>query len=751
MTRKYKNKSAHWCIGTFIIALFAGLSSCYDEKMQWEDLPYGNLTETELPLELQEKIARYDVLNSYTNMVLGVGIDLNMYMTNETYSNVVNQNFDEITVGYDMKHGAMVNGQGNINFTKVDALISKLKEAGLTVYGHTLVWHSNQNATYLNDLLKPDIIPGTPGSSLIANGDFETGIAGWSVTYYAENVTSTDEGGAIDGTHAMKVIVGDFGGSKYNMQINSPSFPIISGHEYEISFFIKSDIEGAVGLDFPNADLSNQYPWTSGKEMTTTSGTWTKVTYNPTTTPDGMVAAADNSAMTFRLLLGAVQNCTYYIDAVEVIDLDAAPTEVNLVANGGFESGDLTGWSALNPGGGITVTGEEKVSGAYSAKLISGATATNAWDLQLESDQLTFDASKTYTFSFYVKSNIAGKGRVSFPGGLDGNPYPWLNWTGSGASEAFTTAAGGWTFVSVEFTNTTDVKLSFDMGYLPDVTYYLDDVKIVEKKAETGSMELRAGPVTIEKTPEEKAHIIDSVLHVWVKETVTHYKADVHAWDVVNEPMDDGKGSELKTGIGQTDIPSDAFYWQDYLGRDYAVKAFNWAHQYGNANDKMFINDYNLESNPNKLNGIIEYVQYIESKGAKVDGIGTQMHVSITSDKTQIDDMFKKLAATGKLVKISELDIKVNTAAPTADQLAEQAEMYRYILSSFQTNVPAAQQYGVTVWCVSDNSEEHENWIPDDAPCLWNADYARKHAYKGFADGLAGRDVSVDFPGTLQP
>lgn len=33
---------------------------------------------------------------------------------------------------------------------------------------------------------------------------------------------------------------------------------------------------------------------------------------------------------------------------------------------------------------------------------------------------------------------------------------------------------------------------------------------------------------------------------------------------------------------------------------------------------------------------------------------------------------------------------------------------------------------------------------------LWDADYERKVAYKYFADGLAGRDVSEDFTGELE-
>ena len=215
--------------------------------------------------------------------------------------------------------------------------------------------------------------------------------------------------------------------------------------------------------------------------------------------------------------------------------------------------------------------------------------------------------------------------------------------------------------------------------------------------------------------------------------------------------MDDGAPSQLKTGVGKTDIADDEFYWQDYMGKDYAVEAFKLARQYGNATDKLFINDYNLEYNLAKCDGLIAYVQYIESQGATVDGIGTQMHISITENKDNIAQMFQKLAATGKLIKVSELDITVNTASPTADQLAQQAEMYQYVFDMYFKYIPVAQQYGITIWSVSDNVLEHEYWLPNDAPNVWDANYARKHAYKGVADGLAGRDVSEDFSGDLQP
>jgi len=222
---------------------------------------------------------------------------------------------------------------------------------------------------------------------------------------------------------------------------------------------------------------------------------------------------------------------------------------------------------------------------------------------------------------------------------------------------------------------------------------------------------------------------------------VGHYKDRVTDWDVVNEPM--AEDGTIRKSDG--DLSSDEFYWQDYIGKDYAVNAFKYAREAGNAGDILFINDYNLESNFTKLDALIDYVEYIESKGAQIDGIGTQMHVSISTDTTKFDAMFQKLAASGKKIKISELDVKCNTSSPSAEQLELQAKVYRKIVDSFVKNVPAAQRYGITVWSVTDA----DSWIKDDAPCLWKGDYSRKISYKGFADGLAGKDVSVDFTGEL--
>lgn len=270
-------------------------------------------------------------------------------------------------------------------------------------------------------------------------------------------------------------------------------------------------------------------------------------------------------------------------------------------------------------------------------------------------------------------------------------------------------------------------------------TVYLDNV--VLRKAGGASSE----PIFVEKHPEVKGHIISEALESWISEMVTNCAPYVKAWDVVNEPMSDWPNQfELKTGVDK-DKASDEFYWQDYLGKDYAVEAFRLARQYGNPDDILFINDYGLEGGGDKCDGLIQYVEYIESQGQVVDGIGTQMHVTLGATTIEnIREMLTKLAATGKLVKISELDMgivvdgtTVNIKTVTPEQLQQMSDFYNEIVKAYFEIVPANQRYGITQWAVTD-SPENSSWRGGEPIGLWSLDYTRKPAYVGFADGLAG-------------
>ena len=310
----------------------------------------------------------------------------------------------------------------------------------------------------------------------------------------------------------------------------------------------------------------------------------------------------------------------------------------------------------------------------------------------------------------------------------------------------------------------TEFKISFDMGKVPGVTYIIDNVQVTEHQ-DAAAKPQKATTITYKlKTPEEKRTLLLGAMEDWIREAMTHMGDNVTSWDVINEPIgDDCRFRGIDGGWMEGDSePTESeasglnlnwvndagnghFYWGYYLGMDYAVKAFEYARQYSPNGAKLFVNDYNLETSPSKLAKLIEFVNYIDNNGAHVDGIGTQMHVSSSITKDQVDAMFKTLAQTGKLIRITELDVAIGTASPSAEQLQKQSDIYQMILTSYFENIPDAQRSAITIWTLSDNAKEHEYWLKDESPNLFDAKYGRKIAYKGVCDAIAGFDISADF------
>lgn len=711
------------------------LPGCEREIMEWEERPEDErITRAELPLELAEKIDRYDALKTYADYVLGAGIIMDLYMNDENYRALVNENFDEVTVGYAMKHGAMVNAQGEINFAPVDAFIAQTNEAGIDVYGHTLVWHANQNASYLNSLIAPTVIPGSSGANSLDLSGLQDGtFDGWSRNNPGDGITVVEGEGLGEDSRAIEMVATSGSSNPWDLQLATPPISVVSGHEYEVSFYVRSDQPGKGRISFTG--LENNYPWQDwynvGGDYTEafeTTSEWQEVKFT--------VSDFTDNSFGMSLDMGYIPGVTYYIDvdSFSVVDFDAETEVVNLITNSDFEAGTLDPWNGWGNSStrAVSAEGEGYGNSGYAMVL------TNPTEAQLYEAQQVYtldqplEEGTEYTVSFFVKADQPATIQfqlqspdysADYSGGID------VGTTWSQVVRTITpTAADRGAFV-------------FDFGETA-TTFYIDEVVLTSGEVATGSE-----PVIIEKTDEEKAEVIGAAMEDWITQMVTRYTNDVTAWDVVNEPMrEDGT---LRDG-NVTDPASDDFYWQRYLGKDYAVTAFNLAREHAEPSDVLFINDYNLEASMAKLDGLIEYVEYIESQGATVDGIGTQMHVSLNTSRDNIVEMFQKLAATGKVIKVSELDVRLGTASPSADQLADQADMYQFIFDSYREYIPASQQYGITIWNISDNEREHEYWLPNEAPNLWDANYERKHAYKGVADGLAGRDVSEDFTGELE-
>ncbi|GAB3249250.1 endo-1,4-beta-xylanase [Larkinella harenae] len=209
---------------------------------------------------------------------------------------------------------------------------------------------------------------------------------------------------------------------------------------------------------------------------------------------------------------------------------------------------------------------------------------------------------------------------------------------------------------------------------------------------------------------------------------VRHYKDQIAAWDVVNEAFEDD--GTLRKSI-----------WLEKLGPDYIARCFRYARE-ADPDIKLFYNDYGQESSPQKLAAIVKLAADFKKRRIPIDGIGLQMHTNIKHPDGQIENALRKTAATGLLVHISELDVRINPDkqpgfVPTDALWQQQKQKFTAIVKLYKTVVPKAQQYGITTWNVGDD----DSWIPNfckctDFPLPFDRQYARKPAYDGILDGL---------------
>lgn len=283
----------------------------------------------------------------------------------------------------------------------------------------------------------------------------------------------------------------------------------------------------------------------------------------------------------------------------------------------------------------------------------------------------------------------------------------------------------------------------------------------------------------VEMPDEKKKMVLTNALEDWIKGMMAACKENpnieegesagatlVKAWDVVNEPMSDRYPSQLKSAATEgEENAAQSFYWQDYLGKEYAREVVKFARKYGGEDLKLFVNDYNLEAaynNNAKCQGLIDMIAYWEADGVTIiDGIGTQMHVSYSLNPEEqakneacVVKMFQLLAASGKLVKISELDMgildesgtEIKTENVTLEQQKLMSDYYQFIISKYFEIIPQSQRYGITQWSSAD-SPVGSGWRAGLPIGLWNLNYDRKPTYAGFANGLAGKIIEPESTG----
>ena len=248
----------------------------------------------------------------------------------------------------------------------------------------------------------------------------------------------------------------------------------------------------------------------------------------------------------------------------------------------------------------------------------------------------------------------------------------------------------------------------------------------------------------------QRMHGHTLIWHEAVPAWVTSFKGDSLAWEALFKSHIQTVVSHYKDRLASFDVVNEAFLddgtvrqsiWYVHLGPDYVARAFRYARE-ANPAVKLFYNEYGQEYSARKLTAVVALAADFKRRNVPIDGIGLQLHTNIGQTDASIQNAIQQMAATGLLVHISELDVRVNQAKKagytlTGADAETQKQKFAAIVRAYRTLVPKAQQHGITTWNVGDG----DSWIPNfcncqDFPLPFDKQYAKKPAYDGIMAGL---------------
>lgn len=711
------------------------LTSCADN-----DMPFFAVTDPGTNAQYAY-LNEYDVLKNYINpnanpnFKLGLGVDAGSFDAGNAQYQIAATNFNEVTPGNEMKYASIVGDDGSMNFSTVANMIEDAKAANLTIYGHTLAWHSQQNVKYLNSLIADRVIDTGESGEVVETEDAYVDYSTFtSFPYFVMGYTPEFKDGCMVSTYP---------GEWYQYFI-ADKIPTEIGQNYTVTLSIKTSAPASMNLQFGN------WGALTDKTINTTGGVWEEITVDYTNC---------QTAESFVVLQPGTFDGEVQLRWTRVTHSEEEEQVVNeYLYQNDFSGTEMPGgWGDTHP----TFTIEQGAGpDGTAAYKITNPTAMASYQGQFAVD---FDTPLTNGEKYFVSYWIKGSGSGNLGNGLQA-PNAGYASAGEFGNAAFTTE---WKQVTLSCTCTRDdaTRLIFSFGdFVGDI--YIDDLQFYIQK-----------PANMEPlTPEEKKDTLTWAMDQWITGIMNATGGYVTTWDAVNEAVggadNDGDGwYELQTADPNNADDANSFYWQDYLTpEDYVPIVTKLATQRfqeagGDPSQlKLFINDYNLEAtwdNNKKLESLIHWISVWEAKGAKIDGIGTQMHVSYilnpTQQKTQEDAivrMFQLMAATGKLVKISELDMGIvenqfedakKSEDVTYEEKLKMADFYKFIIEKYFEIIPQSQQYGITQWCCT-YSPADSGWRPGEPCGLWDSNYNRTPMYGGFANGLAGKVIVEPSP-----
>lgn len=746
-------------LGLGLMALLA-LSSCADDKF------------SEYRTDMTKNLKEYQYLNNYEplkkyvedmkaagkcnpDFKLGIALEAAEFNKQALVYCLAGSNFEEMTAGNAMKYASCVKDDGTFDFNTVKDFVTNAQDAGLTIYGHTLAWHSQQNKKYLNKLIADKEIQVDP-SQKVEKTDYQLDCS--TLTKYdwsgsPESVkTEWNKDGAVVITNPKPIA--DWWTLQYWL-VNGIS--LNPGTTYKITILCKAEGEGesSAHIRFKIGNWDDNFELTNGFEIPV-GGNYKEVSFEvtPKIGSNGLFFQHGDFA-------GKI-----YWKSIKITHSEAPAMEIftDQVSNGNLDSSKPTSCFVVREAGKEDVAGTPVAGGPEGKNCIvvhANANASTEWDTQffIYTPNKAWSKDEQYKVTFWYKATKqigADTQCHNTPGGymhyqcLNPNPTFTTEWQKYESTGKIPEQGDGMHAIAFNLNKGTE-STAIDY-YFADIHWYT-----VEKGNK------------IPLTDEEKKDTLTWAMGKWIDGMMAATDGYVTSWDVVNEAISGKKGAdgfnELQHATNA--LPSDvanSFYWQDYLGDiDYVRTAVrdarkSFAEHNGDPSKlKLFINDYNLEGywdQHAKLKSLIHWIGLWEDPNAEepvvIDGIGTQMHVTCYGDATKqaklqsdIEEMFKSLAKTGKLIKISELDMAYEDEAGTSvtfDKMTEEQHkqmrsFYTFIIQKYFELIPQAQQYGITQWCATDSPKD-SGWRAGCPTGLWDSNYLRKHTYAGFAVGL---------------
>ena len=701
------------------------LGSCAD----WDDWKYD--------VEKPQTIAQYEYLNDYAPLKeyldrgahpgfkVSAALAVDEFNQQGPLFRLAAHNFDEIVAGNAMKMASCVNDQGVMDFSKVSSFVRAAEDAGLTVYGHTLAWHAQQPRKWLEKLIADKELDVDPDQKTFTELSRQTYTDG-KFPFYQMGCAPDIINGSIH-----FVPTGDWS------QFFCMTGCSMKAGNYVAILHIKSTKDGMISLTAQNG-------WGAEAQKITQ-----KFTVKANEWVDAEVALNDIQGGNYDfILLPETFDGTLDLQSVTIGQYESPAMEVEQeVKHQTYQDGPFPYYQM-----------------GCAPDVINGSihfVPTGDWSQFFCLPGLALTPGN-YAVDVEIKSTKSGNIKMTVQNG----------WGGDAESRDGTVALKeGWT--TARFKMTLEQGGNYDFILKPETFDATLDLKSVTIKK---IVKMNSIPLT----PQEKSDTLTWAMNKWISGMMQATEGKVKAWDLINEAVSGGadktKPYPLQTEATSEHNPQD-FYWQDYFTPEMygpivekAARDAYAAVEGTNPEDlKLFINDYNLESdwdNNQKVKSLVYWIGVWEKKGkelgwnTKIDGIGSQMHISyyeneqtLESKKKAIQNMLKIMAETGKLVRISEIDMgyvdkdgkDVTTAQleklPIEERVAKEkamAEHYKWIIEQYFKIVPVSQQYGICQWCLTDSPTD-SGWRPGQPVGLWNLNYQRKPAYGGFADGLANK------------